>query len=155
VACVVVEPCCIQETAGVLSLARRTEGCDCKVWDAARAPPTRAAASSRLLLVMVPLGLSEETRADWIATGKGERHTAAMVGVMKNPPIPCLEASTAPMVSGRRGTTVNRGTGCREAVVASCFHVHNVAWMSGVRRMRAPLAVDKACWSKENMCFAP
>ncbi len=114
-----------------------------------RAPPTMAAVSSRSLFMTVPDGLAVVMRAFWMCVAKGARQTAAIVGVMKKPPIPSFDALVAPKESGGRGMTVNKGTGCVAAVVARCFHALNVAFTSGVRRMRVPFAEDSAYCRKE------
>jgi hypothetical protein len=108
-----------------------------------------AAASSRSLFVTVPEGVAEVMRAFWMCVAKGARQTAAIVEVMKKPPIPSFDASVAPKESGGRGTTVNKGTGCVAAVVARCFHAPKVACTRGVRRIRVPFAEDRAYCKKE------
>jgi hypothetical protein len=80
------------------------------------AAPRTMAASSKSLLVRVPVRFVADIKARAMWAGKVARHNVGWKGAfgwrcIQKPPIPCLEASVAAIAVGQRGTNVCRGTG--------------------------------------------
>ncbi len=80
--------------------------------------PVSNAASSRSLLVSVPLTLVAVISSRRTVAVNGARQRQRWVGDNQKPPIPMPLASVAERMVGLRGTSVCSGTGCATAVVA-------------------------------------
>jgi hypothetical protein len=140
---VVTEPLRCQNTVGVLSCSAAMVISVMLLVEAMTSGCATAAASSRSLLVMVPVGLDVEIRRDLMVSGRRWRHTNAWycgwaseewsVGMKKTPPSPMPLASVAPITKGGDGTSSNSRVGRESKLCASHRKSSRKSWASLVR----------------------
>jgi len=148
----VMDPWCNQWTAAVLSLSRALVD---SVMGVAAANTTWwaiAPNSSRLELVIVPVGLLVETNCWQILAKKGSRQSMAgwwLLGGNQTPPMPSPEASQLPRYIGSCGVILHILVGCWASVNASHQKLSRKLWVaSWCRHMWCQVSVFlNASWS--------
>jgi len=136
-----VEPRVHHATAGVLSEAHQMASLWMSACWANMEQPRMIAANSKSLFDKVPVGFADDIKRDCMSVGKAYRKAIGWsmwpnrVGTQK-PPIPCCDASTAPMKAGARGTRLAMGTGWEASVLANSRQSCRALWTKGLRRTR-------------------